>query len=160
MAKPKSKERYLAELISRRENIKVASAMRRIQRAVSADKPLKGATRRQAEIFRELKPIVAERSRKVRRRFVQAPIVEARERYSFDGTRIVRLFGRVESGSSGSGDIRDRWITWPLTAAQANAVFNADSEREAADALAEIVPYVSEIQQISKITFDGESVRW
>lgn len=159
MAKPKSQERRLAELISRRENIKVASAMRRIQRAVKADKPLPGATRRQAEIFREIKPIIIQRSRKARRASVPFAS-EVRSRLSFSGTRIMRLFGRVESGSSGSGDIRDRWVTWPVTAAQANKILNAESEREAAEQFAEIVPYVADIVQIQKFQFDGESVRF
>lgn len=151
MARTKTPKRYLAELISRRDGIKVGSAMSRITRAARSGKPLKGATRRQKELFRSLTFEVP-----VSRKAPKAPVFFERADLNFSGRRPMVLTAKVECGSTGSGDIRKRRITALVTADEANEILNADNLADAKALFMEEVPYIADIVRFDSFQIGSE----
>lgn len=161
MAK-KSERRILAEAIASQKNIKVKSAMRYLQRIEAPE----GRERIKAPRFTGFSESLKRRTRKAaglvkpRVRKISPVIVpEFFKRISFDysGTKLLQMSGRVELGSSGSGDIRDRIVKIPVTAAQAERIFNADSLSESLSKFEEIVPYLEDIKEFRFFRFAGQT---
>lgn len=160
MANKKTVERKLAELIAKKDAIKTKSAMRRIQRAAKAEKPIPKLTRRQKQLFAEYqaqRKYKAEKSKPVQ----QPPkeiIPERRRRvdFEFQGKQLMKLFGNVEMGSTGSKDIRDRWIKHYVTADEADRVLNAETIEQAIFAFENIVGYLAKVHRPEHFEFLGE----
>lgn len=162
----KSDRRKLAESIARSKGIKVKSAMRYIQRVEAPEgkeriknprftgfsKYLKQKTQKQLTIpkTREEKrpklPVYDER----------LPERPRRENYDYSGTRLMKLRGRVELGSSGSGDIRNRTVNATVSADLANRILNADSQAEAIDLFSKAAPYLADVIDFEFIEFGGD----
>lgn len=157
----KSVERKLAEAIAKRDAIKTKSAMRRIQRAAKAEKPIPKLTRRQKQYFAEYqaqRKYKAEKQKPIERQPEPQFIGEPEQRIDFDfaGTKLLKLYGNVEMGSSGSGDKRDRWIKHPVTADELNAVLNAETIEDAITIYEGIVGYLAKVHRPEHFEFQGE----
>lgn len=167
MAIKKTAARRAAELIARADAIQVKSAQRRLQRAAKSGVPVKAPeklSRYGKSLFRkvveEKRRVYLERSEPVKPERFYEPEPEPIERRSFSyaGTRLMKLKGLVELGSSGSGDLRNRYVNAPVTARQANAILNAEDSREAIDLFAKAAPYLADVREFDHFVFDGEFI--
>lgn len=162
----KSKERKLAEALAKKNNIKIKSAMRRIQRAVKAEKPIKGITRRQKQYFEEYKAV-----RKYKERQKEKPISEPKQQpgppepkrrvnFDFQGTEVFKLYGVMEMGSGKrkgkKADVRTRWVKDPMTAEEINAILNAETIERAIEIFEHLVGFVAEVHEPEHFEFRGE----
>lgn len=158
----KSQRRKLAEQIAAEKGIKVSSAMRYLQRVAAPEGKQRIVNPKYSGVSEKLRKKVKRTIAKTKRRIVEKiPVVDVDvPLYEYAGTRLLKMYGRVESGSSGSGDIRDRWVNYPVSAAQASDILSADNESDAAERFAEIVPFIAGVESVMKFRFDGEDVRF
>ncbi len=168
MAKNKSLQRRVAEHIAKADAIKVKSAQRRIQRAAKANKPIK-APESLSSYYRKLfREVVKEKKEKAapapepirepdRQRFDDYFEQPDRADFDFDGVELFKMDAKVELGSSGSKDIRDRTIKHLITADEANRILNAPTAEKAAREFSKIVGYVAEVRDFRNFEFRGKT---
>lgn len=165
MATKKTAQRRAAELIAKADSIKLKSAQRRIQRAAKAQKPIvapKALSSYGRRLFREVvraKRSDAERkARPTERPRSYEPERIERRKFDYSGTRLMKLKGLVELGSSGSGDLRNRYVNAPVSARLANKILNAEDKQTAIDLFMKAAPYLVDVRSFEHIVFDGETL--
>lgn len=160
----KSDRRKLAESIAAKKGIAVKSAMRYLQRVAAPE----GKQRIKQPRYTGFTPYLKKRTRaelgfvtprkkkaaEVIREFI--PEILTRRNFNYDGVRLLKLRGRVELGSSGAGDIRDRFVNVPVNAETANDIFNAEDLQSAIELFQKQAPYLADVVRFDRFEFGGD----
>lgn len=167
--KKKSLQQRADELVAKRLGISYRSAQRRRQRAAKSGKAVKAPKSLSdygKKLFRsavsETKKAAAAKPKRPKKQVSIRPPAEEfgeqvdRVNFKFGGLELMKMFGSgIELGSSGSGDIRSRWIRERLGAQAVNEVLNAETIYDAADIFQSFVPYLVSTNTPEKFEFRG-----